>query len=83
MPLPGPGLMTGTQTLAAKHDALAAFIAATLRAMDEIAADPQVGLDAAFALVPELAQDPAPSADPRRDHRHLAGPDGAVRGDRP
>ena len=26
--------------------------------MDEIAADPQVGLDATFALVPDLAQDP-------------------------
>jgi NitT/TauT family transport system substrate-binding protein len=55
--LPGPGLVTGTATLAAKHDALAAFTAATLRAMDEIAADPQKGLDATFAAVPDLAQD--------------------------
>jgi len=58
-PLPGPGLVTGTATLAAKHDALKAFTAATLRAMDEIAADPQKGLDATFALVPDLAKDPA------------------------
>lgn len=57
VPLPGPGLVTGTATLAAKGEALRAFVAATLRAMDEIAADPQVGLDAAFAAVPDLAQD--------------------------
>jgi NitT/TauT family transport system substrate-binding protein len=57
-PLPGPGLVTGTTTLAAKEDALRAFTAATLRAMDEIAADPQQGLDATFALVPDLATDP-------------------------
>ncbi len=58
-PLPGPGLVTGTATLAAKHDALAAFTAATLRAMDEITADPQKGLDATFAVVPDLKADPA------------------------
>ena len=58
-PLPGPGLVTGTATLAAKKDALKAFTAATLRAMTEIAADPQKGLDATFALVPDLAKDPA------------------------
>jgi len=58
-PLPGPGLVTGTATLAAKRDALKAFTAATLRAMDEIAADPQKGLDATFAAVPDLAKDPA------------------------
>jgi NitT/TauT family transport system substrate-binding protein len=57
-PLPGPGLVTGTATLAAKRDALKAFTAATLRAMDEIAADPQKGLDATFAAVPTLKQDP-------------------------
>jgi putative riboflavin transport system substrate-binding protein len=57
-PLPGPGLVTGTSTLAAKHDALKAFTAATLRAMDEIAADPQKGLDATFAAVAALASDP-------------------------
>ena len=59
VPLPGPGLVTGTATLAAKGDALAAFTAATLRAMGEIAADPQKGLDATFAVVPDLAQDQA------------------------
>jgi NitT/TauT family transport system substrate-binding protein len=59
VPLPGPGLVTGTQTLTAKKAALQSFTSATLRAMDEIAADPQKGLDATFALVPDLAQDPA------------------------
>jgi NitT/TauT family transport system substrate-binding protein len=59
VPLPGPGLVTGTATLASKRDALKAFTAATLRAMDEIAADPQKGLDATFAAVPDLAADPA------------------------
>ncbi|HEU0244737.1 MAG TPA: ABC transporter substrate-binding protein [Candidatus Limnocylindrales bacterium] len=59
VPLPGPGLVTGTGTLSAKEAALKAFTSATLRAMDEIAADPQKGLDATFALVPDLAQDPA------------------------
>ncbi len=53
--LPGPGLISGTGTLATKHDAIAAFVAATLRAMKEIKADPKVGLDAAIKAVPELA----------------------------
>jgi NitT/TauT family transport system substrate-binding protein len=54
--LPGPGLIAGTATLDAKGDAIRAFIAATLRAMDEIAADPEVGLEAAIAAVPEFAE---------------------------
>jgi NitT/TauT family transport system substrate-binding protein len=58
-PLPGPGLIAGTTTLSAKSAAISAFVAATLRAMTEIAADPQVGLDAAIAAVPELAEDRA------------------------
>jgi NitT/TauT family transport system substrate-binding protein len=58
-PLPGPGLVVGNATLASKGDALKAFVEGTLRAMDEIAADPQLGLDATFERVPELASDPA------------------------
>jgi len=54
-PLPGPGLIAGTHTLDTRHDAIAAFVAATLRAMTEIKADPTVGLDAAIKAVPELA----------------------------
>jgi NitT/TauT family transport system substrate-binding protein len=58
VPLPGPGLVVGESTLAAKRNALAAFVEATLRAMDEIAADPTLGLEATFARVPELAAEP-------------------------
>jgi NitT/TauT family transport system substrate-binding protein len=54
-PLPGPGLTVGEQTLANKRDALRAFVAATLRAMDEIRASPELGLDDTFAVVPDLA----------------------------
>jgi len=55
VPLPGPGLIVGTTTLASKRGALQAFVAQTLRAMDEIKANPQAGLDDAIAVVPELA----------------------------
>jgi NitT/TauT family transport system substrate-binding protein len=57
-PLPGPGLVAGVDTLETKGEALAAFTTATIRAMEEISADPEVGLEAAFARVPELAEDP-------------------------
>ncbi len=54
-PLPGPGLISGTATLDSKGDAIEAFVSTTLRAMDAITTDPQIGLDAAIAAVPELA----------------------------
>lgn len=54
-PLPGPGLITGTATLETKREAVAAFVTATLRAMDEISANPELGLEAAIVAVPELA----------------------------
>jgi NitT/TauT family transport system substrate-binding protein len=57
VPLPGPGLIAGTKTLEDKHDAIAGFVAATLRAMNEIKANPSAGLDAAIKAVPELASD--------------------------
>ncbi len=57
-PLPGPGLVTGIGTLEEKGDALRAFTAATVRAMEDVTADPQLGLEATFARVPELARDP-------------------------
>lgn len=59
VPLPGNGLIAGTQTIAAKRDALAAFVAATLQAMAEIRADPAKGLSASIAQVPDLGQDTA------------------------
>jgi ABC-type nitrate/sulfonate/bicarbonate transport system substrate-binding protein len=57
-PLPGPGLVTGRETLARKGEALRAFTSATIRAMEDISADPRLGLEATFARVPELSSDP-------------------------
>ena len=56
-PLPGPGLIASTSTIASKHDAVAAFVRATLRAMDDIVADPAKGVDAAIKVEPTLGQD--------------------------
>jgi NitT/TauT family transport system substrate-binding protein len=55
--LPGPGLLASTATIAAKRDAVAGFVRATLRAMKEIVTEPAKGLDAAIHAVPELGQD--------------------------
>ena len=57
VPLPGPGLISGTKTLSAKRAAVAGFAAATLKAMREIAANPDAGLDAAIVAVPDLGKD--------------------------
>jgi NitT/TauT family transport system substrate-binding protein len=58
VPLPGPGLIAGQSTLdGPKREAVRAFIAATLRAMKEIAVDPMRGVEAAEVAVPELASD--------------------------
>jgi len=57
VPLPGNGLIAGTRILDTKRDAIALFIGATLRAMTDISADPQAGLDAAIKAVPEIATD--------------------------
>jgi NitT/TauT family transport system substrate-binding protein len=54
-PLPGNGLIAGTAAIEAKRDALRGFIAATLRAMEEIKAKPELGLEAAIKQVPDLA----------------------------
>ena len=45
------------QSLGFQAHALEAFVAATLRAMEEITANPQLGLDDSIAYVPELAAD--------------------------
>jgi NitT/TauT family transport system substrate-binding protein len=58
-PLPGPGIIASTATISSKHDALAGFIRATLKAMNEIAANPSVGVDASIQAVPDLAKDRA------------------------
>jgi NitT/TauT family transport system substrate-binding protein len=54
LPLPGNGLIAGVDTLKNKHAALKAFVAATLRAMSEITADPNVAIDASLAQAPNL-----------------------------
>jgi NitT/TauT family transport system substrate-binding protein len=56
-PLPGPGLTVGESTLNDKSDALRRFVEATLRAMREIVADPEAGLEDSIAQVPELSED--------------------------
>ena len=56
--LPGNGLIVGQAALdGPKADAIRDFIAATRRAMEEIAADPEKGLEAAIARVPEVGSD--------------------------
>ena len=55
-PLPGPGLIVGTATIGSKRAAVAAFVSATLKAMNEIAATPAVGVEAAIKAVPDLAK---------------------------
>ncbi len=58
--LPGNGLIVGQAALdGPKADAIRGFIAATRKAMEEIALDPEKGLDAAIVRVPELATDRA------------------------
>jgi NitT/TauT family transport system substrate-binding protein len=58
-PLPGPGLIAANATITGKHDAVAGFVRATLRAMDATAADPTVGLEAAIVAVRELGENRA------------------------
>jgi NitT/TauT family transport system substrate-binding protein len=56
-PLPGPGLIAGTSTIEQKHDAIAGFIAATLKAMKDIEQDPNLGMEAAIKVEPAIAND--------------------------
>jgi NitT/TauT family transport system substrate-binding protein len=55
LPLPGNGLIAGVDTLRNKHAALKAFVAATLRAMAEIATDPSVAIEPSIAQTSNLA----------------------------
>jgi NitT/TauT family transport system substrate-binding protein len=56
VPLPGPGIIVGSSTLGSKRDTVAGFLRATLKAMNEIATTPSVGVDAAIKAVPDLAK---------------------------
>jgi NitT/TauT family transport system substrate-binding protein len=55
-PLPGPGIIVGTATIASKQAAVAGFVRATVKAMNEIATTPAVGVEAAIKAVPDLAK---------------------------
>jgi NitT/TauT family transport system substrate-binding protein len=55
LPLPGNGLIAGVDTLKNKHAALKAFVAATLHAMADITADPNVAIAPSIAQAPNLA----------------------------
>ena len=56
-PLPGPGVIVGDALLASDKAIVTGFVAATLQAETEIAADPQQGLDAAVVAVPTIEAD--------------------------
>lgn len=57
VPLPGPGIIVGDEALAADIDLVHAFAGAVVQAQDVIAADPQLGLDAAIEAVPAIGED--------------------------
>jgi NitT/TauT family transport system substrate-binding protein len=61
-PFAGPGLISAPETIDAKRDAIRAFIAATLDAMEQISANPELGVDAAAKVIPEVAADAASRA---------------------
>jgi NitT/TauT family transport system substrate-binding protein len=58
-PLPGPGLVVGDGLLAADPVLVQSFVNAIIEAMAPIAADPQLGVEAALVAVPTIASDKA------------------------
>jgi NitT/TauT family transport system substrate-binding protein len=58
-PLPGPGVVAGDALLEDDPELVAAFAGAVVRAQEEIAADPERGMEAAIAEVPAIAEDRA------------------------
>ena len=56
-PLPGPGIVVGDELLGADQETVQAFAAAVVAAQQQIAADPQLGLEAAIVEVPAIADD--------------------------
>jgi NitT/TauT family transport system substrate-binding protein len=58
-PLPGPGVVAGDALLDDDPDLVHAFASAVVRAQEEIAADPERGMEAAVAEVPTIAEDRA------------------------
>ncbi len=85
VPLPGPGLVTGTRTLTDKHDALAAFTQGDAPGDGRDRRRPAEGPRRDLCRGPRPGQGPRAAApDPRRHRRHLDEPahQRAVRGDR-
>ncbi len=58
-PLPGPGMIAGDAFLDSDVDLAHAFAAAIARAQETIVEQPQLGLQAAVAAVPTIAEDEA------------------------
>ena len=56
-PLPGPGLIAGDELLRTDAALASDFAHATVRALEAIAADPAVGLEAAITAVPAIGED--------------------------
>ena len=56
-PLPGPGVIVGDELLSADPGLVEAFVRATASAQAEVIAQPEVGLQAAVAAVPTIAED--------------------------
>ena len=56
-PLPGPGVIVGDGLFNSDPALHQGFVSALIEAMAPIAADPQLGLDAAIVAVPSIAED--------------------------
>jgi NitT/TauT family transport system substrate-binding protein len=56
-PLPGPGIVVGDELLGADQETVQAFASAVVAAQQQIAANPELGLEAAIVEVPAIADD--------------------------
>ena len=56
-PLPGPGIVVGDELLSTNPEMAQSFASAVVAAQQQIAADPQLGLEAAIVDVPAIADD--------------------------
>lgn len=77
-PLPGPGLIVGDDLLASDAAMATEFAQAIVRALKAIAANPEVGLDAAVAAVPAIGEDRATALGVLEATVELWSQDGAV-----
>lgn len=56
-PLPGPGIVAGDELLTADPETVRGFASAVVAAQEQIAADPERGVEAAIVEVPAIADD--------------------------